>query len=118
MHLRDASRAIGSPGTMDATLAADGVEETIELFYARHVRDGAIQAQIPGVRIVLTERPDMKLEIAGDGLGGPSVAIDATLEGSAVDVLLALWKRESADSLRVTGNVETVRSMLAARITP
>jgi uncharacterized protein (TIGR03083 family) len=117
MHLGDAQRALGHPATADATMAADGVEEVLSVFFPRQVRLGRIPPLTQGVRLVLSDVPQTSFVLAGDGTD-PLAPTSATMRGPAAQLLLVLWGRSDVDGLDVQGDPAVVRDALAAGITP
>ena len=45
-------------------------------------------------------------------------AVDATVIGSAQDLLLALWRRKPVDELTIEGDPAAARAVLALALTP
>ena len=116
VHLLDAQRSQGIAGVMDPVLAADGVDEVVRVFVPRQVRAGRLPVLERGVRIVLADVDVPDLVLGGEGTD-PAAPTEATVTGTAVDMLLALWRREGIDRLEVDGDVELVTSTFAAALT-
>jgi uncharacterized protein (TIGR03083 family) len=114
VHRYDAEAAAQEFTSIDAALAADGVDEFLRIFVP------ANDEAYPGPHGVIVVAPD-------DGGAGWSVALgdepvissgattpaDATLRAVTADVLLVLWRRKQPDAVRVDGDQELVRSFLA-----
>ncbi len=114
IHLWDAQAAVGHESDLDPGLAADGIDEVVTMFYPRQVRLGRTD---PLTRSIELRSPP------GSGAGrwlvghGPP---EATVTGSASDVLLLLWKRRHLDDPRLTleGDEDAARAVLGHRLTP
>ncbi|MBB3035784.1 maleylpyruvate isomerase family mycothiol-dependent enzyme [Hoyosella altamirensis] len=111
VHRWDAENAV-SPGHasgIDATLAADGIEEWLTVFVPR-----ILSAQADGrgsgtsLRLECSEIDSARWTLTlGDD--GPSVRrgrgeAQAVLRGRASDLLLAVWRRTPLDSVELTGD--------------
>jgi len=116
MHLADAHQALGIPTSIEALLASDGVDEVVSMVYPRQVRLGRAEPLIPGVRIVLDERPDVTYVLAGDG-SDPEAPTGALIAGSAERVLLVLWGRASIEDLRIVGDPLVAQAAVRSAIT-
>ncbi|MBA3743072.1 maleylpyruvate isomerase family mycothiol-dependent enzyme [Sporichthya sp.] len=119
VHRWDAESSQGTPGGIDAALAADGVAEVVDMFFPRQVR----LARIPPLQRSLRLAPDegAACTLAGDGTGtGTGTAADAELAGPAEALLLVLWGRTVVDDprLRLRGSRAAAEEVLAAAITP
>jgi uncharacterized protein (TIGR03083 family) len=102
VHLWDAQAAVGTPVALDPALAADGVDEVLDVFVPRQVRTGRTPPLPAAVRLVAT---DADLDrVLGDG------EPVATVTGPASDLLLVLWKRVPLDRLEVEGDPAPVLS--------
>ncbi len=117
MHLVDAQRALGSPPELDSSLALDGIDEVVSMFFPRQVRLGRIAPLEHAVLLVVDDAPDSQFVIAGDGLD-PHAQTQASATGSATDLLLALWGRKPVEELTIEGDPAVVRNVFSARITP
>lgn len=107
VHLWDAQAALGTGVPLDPALAADGVEEVLDVLVPRQVRMERIPPLTAAVRLTATDTPlDRVL-----GEGEPV----ATLTGTASDLLLALWRRVPLERLTVEGDPSPV---LSARLVP
>ncbi|QCR19076.1 maleylpyruvate isomerase family mycothiol-dependent enzyme [Agrococcus sp. SGAir0287] len=110
IHAWDAAVALGDAPSLDAGLAADGIEEVVGTLWPRQLRLGRVVA------------PDLGLALVADGggtwlLGGEAAT---TLAGDAEALALALWHRIPADDprLRWSGDVTVGRSVLALPLAP
>jgi uncharacterized protein (TIGR03083 family) len=122
VHLVDALASQGLEAVLDQQLALDGVDEVASFFFPRQVRLGRIPPLQRSVAVVADGTP-YRWVLAGDGTIHERDDVrgaDATLTGPASALLLALWQRVSLEdpSLRVTGDEDAARSVLAAGITP
>jgi uncharacterized protein (TIGR03083 family) len=122
IHLTDARRALRREESIDAPLAADGIDEVVSMFFPRQVRLGRIPPLQSAVAITLDDDEREGVEgpkwvLAGDGIAPPT-AIDASVSGPAVDVLLTLWGRHDVDGLRVQGDRAVVRAVFETALTP
>lgn len=102
VHLWDAQAALGTGVALDAALAADGVEEVLDVFVPRQVRMQRMPPLTAAVRLVATDAPLDR--VLGDG------AVVATLTGTASDLALLLWKRVPLERLGVEGDPTPVLS--------
>jgi len=116
VHRWDAQHALGRADRIDATLAADGVDEVARIFYPRQVAMGRREPLVTAV----TLRPDD----AGEPVPlGEGTAV-AEVTGPAEDLLLALWQRRSgADlvhqgALRVDGDRDAALRVLTEVLVP
>lgn len=112
IHRADAQLAAGQAPGYEPDFAADGVDELIMCFYARHGQDGA-NAELAPERTLLIRAADAgqewRAELSPDGQqvaqvsrgGGPAAC---TLEGPASGLYLLLWNRAEADDARVEIN--------------
>lgn len=117
MHRVDAQHALKAPTSIDAMLAADGVDEVVSLFFPRQVRKGHIPPLVPGIQLVLHEVPGVVYVLAGDGSDIDPVC-DALITGPAEQILLALWDRATVDDLHIDGNRQHANAVLSSAITP
>jgi uncharacterized protein (TIGR03083 family) len=126
VHLVDAVQAAGrtdAGAVIPAAIAADGVDEVFGVFLPRMLARGvppAVTRQL-GVRAVDTgdawtlipvTKGDRPIVERGRADG------EAVLSGTAVDLLLCLWKRLPADRLDVAGDPAVAADFLVARATP
>jgi uncharacterized protein (TIGR03083 family) len=114
VHRWDAQRATGEPEPVDASLAADGIDEYFEwMFGPEDVQrfDGTV-----GVQLAPTEGETTWVVSVRDGridLGGDAATADVTARGSASDLLLLLWRRLGPDDVQVEGDRSALERFLA-----
>ncbi|MBU1250366.1 MAG: maleylpyruvate isomerase N-terminal domain-containing protein [Actinobacteria bacterium] len=115
-HLLDVrtppSSRFAVPTELDAELAADGVDEFLQVFLAR---SRSSLDPLPGtVRLAATD-VDRTWTLAPDWSLDDDTDVTATIEGSAAVLLLLLWERASAldepDRFRITGDAAIVRAL-------
>ncbi|HSU34222.1 MAG TPA: maleylpyruvate isomerase family mycothiol-dependent enzyme [Propionibacteriaceae bacterium] len=119
MHRWDLATALGGDPGYPETLAADGIDEVVTMFFPRQVRLN----RIPPLSAALALRADgddRDWVLAGDGvrpLDGPA---DAEIGGPAAALVLLLWGRLSLDDprLRLTGDRAAAAAVLSAGIVP
>jgi uncharacterized protein (TIGR03083 family) len=120
MHAWDAERAaFGQPSPFPLELALDGVDEVVTLFLPRQIRLGRLAPLPHAVEVRASDAPGP----ASWRLGPADRQPDAVVSAPAATLLLLLWRRiplEAADEtgLVVTGDVDVVRSVLSAPLTP
>lgn len=121
VHLWDARQSQGEPGTIDAELAVDGVDEAVTMMFPRQVR----LERIPPLEhsLALVAPHDVRWVLAGDGTGeasSPGATAEATVRGAPDALLLLVWRRLGLDDprLSVDGDPAAAGSVLAAGITP
>jgi len=116
VHRVDAERAAGrEPHTIDAELAADGIDEFLSEFL-RWI-DTEAPALAGSVHVHCSDVAGEWL-VRDDGEGGYEVTRehakgDVALRGPAQDLLLALWRRVPLDALDVIGDRATAERFLA-----
>jgi uncharacterized protein (TIGR03083 family) len=108
VHRWDAERALGEPGRIDPTLAADGVAEVVELMAPRQVRLGRIPPLESSVELCATDTSSSWLLGEGPATG--------SVEATAEELLLLLWHRIDAGDPRVrtTGDAAAVLRLALA----
>ena len=116
MHLRDLRRALGVDAALDPAFAADGVDEVATVFFPRQVRLERIPPLAVGVRLAATD-VDATWVLAGDGIDA-GAAYDATVSGTAEDLLLWLWHRTGGAPLEIAGDTNAVDAARATALTP
>lgn len=119
VHRWDAQDAVarGAAQPVDAELAADGVDEWLEVFVPRFLARVVVPADLVGASVHLhcTDVPgEWTLRLAADG---PQVVRahakgDAALRGPASDLLLAVWHRVPLEGLDVVGDAAAARRVL------
>lgn len=112
------------PHELDRELAADGVDEFLQVFLGR---SRSSLEQLPGSVLLVASDADRAWSLAADwsldaGAAAPDGPADVTIEATAAELLLLLWERASAleepDRFRVTGDQEVVRALESAPIHP
>jgi uncharacterized protein (TIGR03083 family) len=106
VHRVDAEQAVGIDATVDAELAADGIDELLTAYVPRIVKHAGIE---PGgtVHVHTTDvEGEWLLEFGEDG---PKVERshakgDAAVRGAAAHIYLWLWGRAPMDGLEVFGD--------------
>ena len=118
MHRWDLGAAMGRDVGYPNSLAADGVDEVVSMFFPRQVR---LRRTAP-LLTSLAVRPDGcgRFVLAGDGtaaLPGPAAA---EVSGPAGALVLLLWGRLGLDDrrLHLTGDRAAAASVLTAGIVP
>jgi uncharacterized protein (TIGR03083 family) len=127
MHLWDAGASQALPIQIDPALAADGIDETVGVFFPRQVRLGRMPALERSlavtVDVVDTADEGGRWVFAGDGTGAPSApdaAAEATISGPAQTVWLLLWGRTGLNDplLTISGDVTAAHAVLGRPLTP
>ncbi|WP_241665872.1 maleylpyruvate isomerase N-terminal domain-containing protein [Prescottella subtropica] len=121
IDVADTMKALGGPSVpaLDATVAADGVDEWAHVFLPRLARAGRFPT-LDGRSIHLhgtdTGHAEWHLVFAPD-----DVAVtrehrkgDVALRGRAQDLLLAVWRRRPLSRLETIGDVAIAETMLGA----
>ena len=118
MHSWDLGAAIGRDVGYPRTLAVDGVDEVVTMFFPRQVR----LRRIGPLQSSLVVRADGlgRRVLAGDGTGASDGPVDAEVSGPAEQLVLLLWGRLGLDDrrLQVTGDRAAAASVLSAGIVP
>ncbi len=116
MHLHDLEMALGQTESIDAVLAADGIDEVRNVFFPRQVRLGRMPALERSLAVIVAETGDRHV-FSGDGTEDEPA--EATVTAPAEVLLLALWHRISANDERliIEGDPEAARAVLTARLT-
>lgn len=123
LHLVDLRLAAGLPPNYDSELAADGVTEVLDVWLPALRRRADLLPDLPApVLLACTDRPERwLLEPVESGIRVTGPVVDASISagseihGSAMALLLALWKRE-VDGVHTSG--EPATRMLASTLTP
>jgi len=120
MHLWDAESSQGVRARIEPSVAADGIDEVVTMFFPRQVRLSRIRPLDAAVRLEIDDIEAADLVLAGDGLQPHRGSIDATVRGRAEDLLLALWKRRPLEGagLRICGDSTAAERVLSAALTP
>ena len=116
VHRFDGQTAAGSPEPLDATIAADGVDEFFEHMLSD---EEEMQGPIETVALEATDTEDRWLVTVGEGSkqvargagDGPPAA--AAVRATASDLDLALWRRVGPDGLAVDGDRGAVERLVA-----
>ena len=117
VHAQDAEEAVRGVRTpLHPELVVDGIEEILGMFLPRQVRLGRLDPPPQAVELRATDADagPFRLAPAGDGeVVGAVVAPAETL-------LLLLWRRLPVDAagVRVEGDADAVRALLALPLTP
>ena len=115
VHLADAHGAAGTGFALDPAVAADGVDEVLGTLLPRVTRWHPVP-QLPGpVSLHATDTGDVWTVHPGEPPALGPATESATVEGSAQDLLLRLWKR-TGPAPRAEGAAAT--ALLAAPLTP
>lgn len=121
IHRWDLATAIGARVDLEPSLAVDGIDEVMDMFFPRQI---ALQRASPLTDAIALADPasDRRWVLEGDGTTTNHAMADvaATVIGDAVQLLLLVWQRvDLSDSpVRVTGDVGAARRVLGARLTP
>jgi uncharacterized protein (TIGR03083 family) len=115
VHRWDAQDAVGGAAPLDAALAADGIDEWLELLAVRGpaATDGAAHSlhlhctDVDGEWLVRRSADGLDIERA-------HAKGDVAARGTSSDVDLYLWGRVSADRLEVFGDPELLEALRAA----
>jgi uncharacterized protein (TIGR03083 family) len=110
VHRWDAEHALGVPSRLDPALCGDGVAEVFEVFVPRMVKRGAATAPEAAVRFTATDLGD-------SWVFGPGEPV-ATLDGTAQELLLALWNRAPLPWDRLAGDHDAARAALRGPLVP
>ncbi|MET7421121.1 maleylpyruvate isomerase family mycothiol-dependent enzyme [Dactylosporangium sp. NPDC005555] len=102
VHTYDAQLTLGAPMPLPAAVALDGVDEFLATCCAGAYRWPYEPA---AVAYCTTEGASWQLSLAADGVRlGPLSAPDASLHGTASDLVLALYGRIPLDDLKLDGD--------------
>lgn len=97
VHRWDAEQAVGRTPTIDAALAADGIDEYFVLALPRLMHREHVGAPAESLLVRTVDTGDEWHVAAGEGsvvvVADPAQVPAATVSGSAEHVLLALWGR-------------------------
>jgi uncharacterized protein (TIGR03083 family) len=118
MHRWDLGAAVGREVSYPSSLAVDGVDEVVTMFFPRQVRLQRI-APLPSSLAVRADGGGRRV-LAGDGTGAGDGPADAEVSGPAELLVLLLWGRLGVDDprLQLKGDRATAASVLAAGIVP
>jgi uncharacterized protein (TIGR03083 family) len=107
VHRVDAESGHGDPGPVPAALAADGVDELLEVFLAPHSEGEAVGGRGESLHLHATDTEGewrVRLLPAGVELERGHAKGDAAATGTASDLLLFLWGRATDDRLETFGD--------------
>jgi uncharacterized protein (TIGR03083 family) len=114
VHRADAEAATGVITPIDASLAADGIDEFLTVFLPQS-QDAYKGDDGSTVHLHATDAPAEWVIEMGDRVvareGHEKCAVAA--RGTASDLLLALWRREPASSLDIAGDAAALDRFLA-----
>jgi uncharacterized protein (TIGR03083 family) len=115
VHRSDAELAVGAPTSIDADLAADGVDEILSVMLEGDWSDEPVDTAT-GARIAVStagrtwtvglERASVSVA-EGDQVG----AADAQLSGDPSDIDLWLWGRVSDDRVTCSGDLQAIHEL-------
>lgn len=114
VHRWDGQAAVGAPAAIDRELAADGIDEFLELFITEE--DGKLAEGGEAVLLRATDSIDHWLVRVADGRlafdrePGPA---DVTAAAPLSDLLLLLWRRVTPADVDVEGDREALERFLA-----
>lgn len=114
IHRCDAEAAVDQVIDIPADLAADGVAEVLNVMVRLRVAEGHVKLPADPVTFRATDTGD-SWTLDGSTPGGDPVA---TVDGTAAELYLALWKRLPTDTLQITGDEGTANALLASSLTP
>lgn len=112
VHAVDAAQALGlheSDWAVASPLAADGIDEVLQVFFPRLTARGQRPDVRSRIRLVATDTQQSWVIAPGSGESGPPLQLhpsqdaDATVSGQAADLYLALWGRVSTERLAFDG---------------
>lgn len=114
VHMVDLAQALGLPQPeLSPSLAADGVDELLTVFFHRLVQRGETPDVRANVRVAANDTGDTW--VIGPGERPVLLPIDApteaSIEGTAAELYLVLWGRAKPDRLTVRG--EAAAALLA-----
>lgn len=117
IHAWDAQASQGEQLLIDTAMALDGIDEIATVLFPRQVRLGRTPALEQSLAVVPDEFESARFVFSSDGTEKPAHT-DATLRGSAADLLLILWSRQPITKVEVIGDRSAAEQVLAAAITP
>ena len=111
IHRWDAQGAVGQPQPLEGDVAADGLDELVEVLVPLRIAEGKLA---PGASV--TAKTSDEDGTWAWGQGDPI----AEVSGSASDLLLFAWGRLDADAPALTwsGDVEGAKALLGGVLTP
>ncbi|MGW9032475.1 maleylpyruvate isomerase family mycothiol-dependent enzyme [Streptomyces sp. NPDC055722] len=120
VHLVDAQLATGAEVHVDPLIAADGVDEVFDLMVPLVWGRGEPKPLPASVALRSTDTGHGWLIQPGDvpqALPVDAGSAAATVEATAMELLLALWKRQRANPERISGDLTTADALLTATLT-
>ncbi len=112
VHAVDAAQALGideQEWGLAPSIAADGVDEVLQIFFPRMTARKQRPDVRSRVRLVATDTQQSWLIAPGDGENGPPLQLHPSLDadqsviGTAAELYLALWKRMGPERLEFQG---------------
>lgn len=111
VHAVDAALALDHENeqTVAASIAADGIDEVLQVLFPRMTARGARPEVHSRIRLVATDIQESWVVGPGAGELGPPLQLHASLDadssvsGTASDLYLCLWKRLGAERLEFDG---------------
>lgn len=113
VHRWDCQAAYGDPQPIDAVLAADGIDELLTVYLPRW---GAPRGTGERIGFRTTDTGDEWLLKIGEGHLATTrdlAEAQATLTGTANDLLLTLWGRTPFDTVSIEGDPAPLKRLLA-----
>lgn len=112
VHRWDAETAAGLAAHLDPAVAADGLDEVVDVLFPRQVRLGRARTPAQPVRLEATD-------VAGTWVVGDGTPVGA-VSGPAASLLLLLWGRMTLEDggLVADGDRAAVRASLERALTP
>jgi uncharacterized protein (TIGR03083 family) len=121
IHRWDLATAVGAPVELDPQFAVDGIDEVVDMFFPRQVKLGR-QEPLTDTVAVVDSRSGRRWVIGGDGRtpDHDSTAVDATVSGDGVHLLLLLWQRVGLEDapVQVDGDHVAAQRVFDAQLTP
>ncbi len=115
MHSWDGRNAVGAAEPIPTELAADGIDEFLDVFVG--ARAEAMTGPVETVHVHVTDGEGEWLLTTGGGstsLARTHAKGDVAVRGPASDLLLALWSRPRSDQIEVIGDARVLDRLLAA----
>jgi uncharacterized protein (TIGR03083 family) len=116
VHRYDAEGADGTTRPVATELAADGVDEFLQVHFAEDAAE--LTGGGEAVQLRITDAPGTWTVVAGPGGAtidaGGTGAPAAAIEGGASDLVLVLWRRLPPDAVTVSGDRDLAERFLAA----
>ncbi|MEU6773102.1 maleylpyruvate isomerase family mycothiol-dependent enzyme [Streptomyces sp. NPDC046759] len=120
VHLVDAQLALGAEVHVDPLIAADGVDEVFAVMVPRVWGSDEHKPLPAPVALRTTDTGHSWLIRPGDipqALPVDSGPAAATVEATAAELLLALWKRQAARPEWISGDITAANALLSATLT-